>query len=124
MSDQELNQDELEAVSSYMREVAAAPVRAVPQPPAALVWWKAALKARRDRQRRVVASLELMEAVQVLVAAVGAAPLVALGWQHLAASPTASTWAAAVLTTVTLAAATLLAIRGYVRSCALTTTRN
>ena len=124
MSDRELNRDELEAVSSYMRDVAAASVRAVPQPPASLVWWKAELKARRDRQRRVVASLELMEAVQVLIAAVGATPLVALGWQYLAASPTASTWAAAVLTTVTLAAATLLAIWGYVRSCALTPTRN
>ena len=124
MSDQELNHDELEAVSSYMRDVAAASVHAVPQPPASLVWWKAELKARRERQRRVVASLELMEAVQVLVAAVGATPLVAWGWQHVAASPAASTWTAAVLTTVTLAAAALLAIWGYVRSCALTPTRN
>ena len=110
MSDQELNREELEAVSSYMRDIAAASVRAVPQPPASLVWWKAELQARRERQRRVVASLESMEAVQVLVAAVGAAPLVAWGWQHVAVSPTDPTWAAAVLASVTLTAATLLTI--------------
>ena len=110
MSDQELSQDELEAVSSYMRDVAAASVRAVSPPPASLVWWKAELEARRGRQRRVVASLESMEAVQVFVAAVGATALVAWGWQDLASSPTNPTWAAAVLTAVTLAAATRLTI--------------
>lgn len=110
MSDQELNQDELRAVSSYMRDVAAASVRAVPQPPASLVWWRAELQARRDRQRRVVVSLESMEAVQVVVAAVGAVALVAWDWGALAPSLTDSTWAAAVFTGVTLAAATLLTI--------------
>ena len=83
MSDQELSQDELEAVSSYMRDVAAASVRAVSPPPASLVWWKAELEARRGRQRRVVASLESMEAVQVFVAAVGADGACCLGLARL-----------------------------------------
>lgn len=110
MSDQELDQDDLETVSSYMRDVAAASVRADPLPPASLMWWKAELEARRYRRRRVVALLDSMEAIEVLVAVVGAGALAAWGWQDLARSPIYPTWAAAGFTAVTLATATLLTI--------------
>ena len=110
VADQELSQGELEAVSAYMREVAAASVHAVPSAPASLVWRRAQLEARRERQRRRAASLASMEAVQVLVGTVGAAALAAWGWQDLVSSPTGPTSIAAVLAVVLLGAGTLLTL--------------
>lgn len=110
MADQDLNQDELEAVSAYMRELAAASVHAPPPAPASLVWRKAQLAARRERQRRCAATLAFMEAVQVLVGTVGAAALAVWGWQDLVPSPAGPTSVAAVLTAVLLGAGPLLTL--------------
>ena len=110
MADRDLKRDELEAVSAYMREVAAASIHAPPPAPASLVWRRAQLEAQRERQRRCAASLASMEAVQALVGTVGAAALAAWGWQYLVPSPTGPTSVAAVLTAVLLGAGTMLTL--------------
>jgi hypothetical protein len=77
--------NEEQMIAAWMARVAAAPLPAAHIPDAAAIWWQARLERERESRRRALWPIELMEWIQLGVAAVTATAVLVWSFPTLAA---------------------------------------
>jgi hypothetical protein len=89
-SDNAADDQDTQAVTAWMKELASLPVSREPLPEPTYLWWKAELLRRWDAQQKATEPIEVGEQVQVGVGLVAAAGLLVWLWRTLPGIPTAS----------------------------------